>query len=106
MFGRSLSIAYTALRRLGLTRSKSDFSTRFCGRGKTYLRDFELRPGRDNVRVPVGTVNVLRANLCAVVQQVPVAIGGEIRPVIELIDRSAVVAELLTSRSPRSWPGA
>lgn len=104
MLGRGLSNTYIALRHLGVTRSKIDFSMRFCERGKTYLRDFELRDGRDIVRVPAITVIVLRAKLCELVNQVPTSIADEIRQIIDQIDRATKVAELLTSRAPRSWP--
>src|SRR5215213_6636218 len=84
--GYMLLKTYINMRDIGLTRCKRDFSTRWLGRGKTYLRDFEFRDGRDGVKVPTITVIKLRSRLQAVADRVPAGIRSEIELVIKSID--------------------
>lgn len=94
MLGISLKNAYTALRELGLVRSKYDYCRRFLGRGTTYLKDYG-RDGRDMARVSPKTVATLRTRLCAIAERVPAGLAAEIMHIVEEIDRSCQIADLL-----------
>jgi hypothetical protein len=83
---------------LGMTRSKPDFSQKWLGRGKTYVRDFTFREGREWVRVSTPTITTLRTRLRAVADRMPRGIRAEIEGVIAFIDQSTVVADLLSRR--------
>jgi hypothetical protein len=97
MLACSLTNAYQIMLKLGLVRSKRDYSRRWLGRGQTYLRDYELR-GRDFVQVPTITVTRLRTRLRAVADRVPAGIRMEIEAVIDTIDQGTAVADLLSRR--------
>lgn len=96
MLGHGLTNTYLKMLDLGLTRSKRDFARRWLGRGKTYLRDFELREGRDIVRVSTTTVTTLRTRLRAVANRMPAGIAAEIMSVVQDIDRACHVADLIS----------
>jgi hypothetical protein len=98
MLGYRLKNTYIKMLELGLTRSKRDFATRWLGRGKTYLRDFEYREGRDAVRVPPKTVARLRTRLRALADRMPAGVRADIEVVIHGIDQGTVVADLLARR--------
>jgi len=98
MLGHGLTNTYLKMLDLGLTRSKRDFAKRWLGRGKTYLRDFELREGRDVVRVSTPTVTTLRTRLRAVADRMPRGIRTEIEGIIASIDQGIAVADLLSRR--------
>jgi hypothetical protein len=95
MIGYELMKAYRAMGDLGLMRSQPDFSMRWCGRGKTYLRDFGLREGREGVRVPPRTLALLRSLLHATAMRMPSGLRGEIEQIIVWIEQSDAVADLL-----------
>lgn len=96
MLGSSLMKTYKAMVDLGLVRSKRDFGRRWCGRGRTYLRDFEQRAGRDRTRVSSVTVATLRGRLCAVAARVPNTVAADVLRIVEMIDRDTAVADLMT----------
>jgi hypothetical protein len=98
MLGYRLTITYLMMLELGLTRSKRDFARRWLKRGKTYLRDFEIRQGRDGVRVSTLTVTTLRTQLRAVADRMPRGIRVEIEGIIASIDQSTAIADLLSRR--------
>ncbi len=98
MTGYMLLKTYINMRDIGLTRCKRDFATRWLGRGKTYLRDFEFRDGRDGVKVPTVTVMKLRSRLQAVAERVPPGIRSEIEFVVASIDQGLAVTDLLYRR--------
>jgi hypothetical protein len=99
MTGRGLLKTYLKLREIGITRSKRDFSTRWLGHGKTYLRDFEFRDGREGVLVPSNTVARLQARLRALADRMPAALSADIEAVISGIDRAVAVTDLLARRA-------
>lgn len=98
MTGRGLLITYIKLREIGITRSKRDFAIRLLGRGKTFVRDYEQREGRDAVRVPPKTVARLRMRLRALADRMPSGIRADIEAVIHGIDQGTMVADLLARR--------
>jgi hypothetical protein len=98
MTGRGLLNTYISLRDIGITRNKRDFAIRLLGRGKTFVRDFEHREGRDAVRVPPKTVARLRTRLRALADRMPSGIRADIEGVIHGIDRDVAVADLLSRR--------
>jgi hypothetical protein len=98
MTGSGLLNTYVKLREIGITRNKRDFAIRLLGRGKTFVRDFEHREGRDAVRVPLKTVARLRTRLRALADRMPSGIRADIESVIHGIDRDVAVADLLSRR--------
>lgn len=94
MLGVSLLNSYSALRDLGLVRSKRDYCRRLLGRGPSYLTDY-ARDGRDMARVSPKTVAVLRARLCAIAGRLPTVIAAEVMEVVQGIDRACQVADLI-----------
>lgn len=98
MTGYMLVRTYDAMRRLGLTRSQPDFSRRWCGRGKTYLRDYVLREGREDARVSPETVAMLRSQLRALAARMPAGLRGEVEDIIDRVEQGNAIANLLTRR--------
>jgi hypothetical protein len=98
MTGHGLMKTYCAMRALGLTRSQPDFSLRWCGRGKTYLRDFALREGREGVRVSPRTVALLRSRLRSMAARMPSGLRSEIEEIISRIEQADAVTNLLARR--------
>jgi hypothetical protein len=94
MIAFRLLATYERLRQIGLVRSKRDFA-RWLGRGKTYLRDYEYKIGRDAVRVPACTVEKLHARIAAVAARVPARVAGDLQEVLREIERDGRVADLL-----------
>lgn len=92
MLGRNLLVTYRRMVGVGLARSGRDFSKRWLGRGKTYVRDFEHRAGRDNVVVPDRTVLFLRDRLCRVAAKLPAPLASEIRAIVAEIDHARAIA--------------
>jgi hypothetical protein len=95
MIAFRLLATYERLRQIGLVRSKRDFAQRWLGRGKTYLRDFEYKVGRDAVRVPARTVEKLYARIAAVAARVPARVARDLHEVMREIERDGRVADLL-----------
>lgn len=95
MTGYRLSKIYEILREIGLVRSKRDFARRWLGHGKTYLRDYEFKLGRNVLCVPVGTVEKLRARIVALAARVPARIAHDLNEIIRDIDRDSRVANML-----------
>ncbi len=96
MNGHSLLKTYRAMLAMGLTRSQPDFSIRWCGRGKTYLRDFALREGRDRAPVPPFTADLLRSRLQATAARMPCYLRREIEAVVAWVDRAEIVEAQLS----------
>lgn len=97
MLARNLIRVYRMMRELGLTKSKQDYCRFWLSRGRTYLRDLEVRD-REDVLIPVVTVKHLRTRLRAVSDRVPRRFRNDIEHVIEVIDEGYAVAELLSRR--------
>lgn len=95
MTGNMLASTYVAMRRLGLTRSQADFSMRWCGHGKTYLRDFALRKGRQGARVSHRAVAQLRSKLRALEARMPAGLRVEVGQIIAQIEQGVAVANML-----------
>jgi hypothetical protein len=95
MIAFRLLATFERLRQIGLVKSKRDFAQRWLGRGKTYLRDYEYKIGRDAVRVPACTVEKLRARIAAVAACVPACIARDLHEVMREIQRDVQVADLL-----------
>jgi hypothetical protein len=95
MIAFRLLATYERLRQIGLVRSKRDFAQRWLGRGKTYLRDYEYKVGRDAVRVPARTVEKLHARIAAVAARVPARVASDLHEVMREIERDGRVADLL-----------
>lgn len=98
MMGRNLITVYEALRSAGFVRSKRDFATRWLGRGKTYMRDYEYKVGRDGTRVSPGTVARLRRLLTEIAARSSVAVKADLSKIILDIDRDCRVVEMLRRR--------
>jgi hypothetical protein len=79
----------------GLVRSKRDFSQRWCGRGKTYLKDYECRSHRDFATVSPATIEALCDRLRAIAACAPHAVALDIRHVIGMIGQEVHVAAIL-----------
>ena len=95
MIAVRLLATYERLRQIGLVKSKRDFAQRWLGRGKTYLRDYEYKSGRDAVRVPVCTVEKLRERIAAVAARVSARIASDLHEVLREIQRDARVADAI-----------
>jgi hypothetical protein len=93
MIALRLLATYERLRQIGLVRSKRDFAQRWLGRGKTYLRDYEYKIGRDAVRVSARTVEKLHARIAAVAARVPAGVASDLHEVMCEIERDARVAD-------------
>lgn len=96
MFGAHLIENYTAMRDLGLVRSKRDYARRWLGRGKTFLKDYEFRD-RGWRRVSPAAIGLLRENLTTVAARLPSAVADEIKALIDRIDRDERVAATMTA---------
>lgn len=96
MFGVHLLQNYVVMRDLGLVRSKRDYATRWLGRGKTFLKDYEFRD-RDWRRVSPTTTAQLRRNLTSVAARSPSAVAREIRMLLNRMDRDERVAATMAS---------
>lgn len=97
MLGCNLKRTYETLVKMGLVRSKRQFSRDYLARGWSYLREYEQR-NRDEVVVSKSTVLALRTRLNIVIRLVPPGIAAEIDQVIRAIDRDAHVTTLLGLR--------
>lgn len=86
---------YEKLRHVGVVRSKRDFARRWLKRGKTYLRDYEHKAGRDAMWVPLSTVHNLRSRIAATATRVSASIASDLDEVIREIDRDRRLADLL-----------
>ena len=95
MIAFRLLATYERLRQIGLVRSKRDFAQRWLGRGKTYLRDYEYKVGRDAVRVPARTVETLHARIAALASRVPARIASDLHEVLREIERDGRVADIV-----------
>jgi hypothetical protein len=95
MIAFRLLATYERLRQIGLVRSKRDFAQRWLGRGKTYLRDYEYKIGRNAMRVPACTVEKLHARISAVAARVPARIASDLHEVLRDIERDTRVADVL-----------
>lgn len=103
MYGAQLIRHYWSMKELGLVRSKRDFTQRWLGRGKTYLRDIEFR-GREWRPVSTVTTARLRAGLINVAKRSPACVAAEIMQVLAAIDRDNAVARELDGSRRRSRP--
>lgn len=95
MIASRLLTTYERLRQIGLVRSKRDFARRWLGRGKTYLRDYEYRSGREAMRVSARTVEKLHVRIAAIAARVPARIASDLHEVMREIERDGRVADLL-----------
>jgi hypothetical protein len=95
MIAFRLLATYERLRQIGLVRSKRHFARHWLGRGKTYLRDYEYKIGRNAVRVPARTVEKLYARISAVAARVPARIASDLHEVMREIERDTRVANVL-----------
>ena len=95
MIGLRLLATYERLRQIGLVKSKRDFAQRWLGRGKTYLRDFEYKVGRDAMRVSARTVEILHGRIAAVAARVPARVASDLHEVLREIERDSRVADML-----------
>lgn len=95
MIAFRLLATYERLRQIGLVRSKRDFAQRWLGRGKTYLRDYEYKIGRDAVRVSACTVEKLHAKIAAIAARVPARIASDLQEVLREIERDIRVADMV-----------
>jgi hypothetical protein len=95
MIAFRLLATYERLRRIGLVRSKRDFAQRWLGRGKTYVRDYEFKIGRNAMTVPPRTVRKLHARIAAVAARVPARVASDLNDVLRDIERDCRVADLL-----------
>lgn len=86
---------YARLREIGLVKWKRHFAQNWLGHGKTYLRDYEFKIGRDTARVPAHTVEKLHARIAAVAARVPAYVASDLREVMREIERDCRVADLL-----------
>ena len=96
MFGVHLLQNYTALRDLGLVRSKRDYARRWLGRGKTFIKDYEFRD-RGWRRVSPAATALLRRNLIGVAARSPSAVAREIGALIDRMDRDERVAATMVA---------
>lgn len=94
MTGKMLIDLYYAMARVGLVKSKRDFSRRYLGRGLTYFRDFEQR-NRLSSRVPSRSVDTLQKRLKALLPLLPHAIASEVGHIIAQIERGCRIADQL-----------
>lgn len=93
MIGRNLSVIYTMMHAACLVRSKRDFSRRWLGRGKTFLKDFEQRPERHFRRVSPRSIARLRARLLRIAAISPRSLRPDIEKIIREIDSSCAFAD-------------
>lgn len=91
---RNLILIYDRLRQLGAVGNKRAFARIWLGRGRTYLGDF-VGDDRLGAIVPTIVVDRLRSRLEAVADRTPHGVAGEIRSVIESIDRALTIHRLL-----------
>lgn len=95
MLGVSLIKLYEIMREAGLVRSKRDFSRRWLGRGRQFLRDYEQRFDRHMREVSPETVSALRARLCALAPFTSKAVASTIMDIVRVLDKARLVAEAL-----------
>jgi hypothetical protein len=95
MLGRNLLDTYKAMREAGLVGSKRQFARLWLRRGKTYLRDFEHRPERLDLRVADRTVAALRGRLIAVAALSSKRVADRIDKVVADIDSGCRVSEFI-----------
>ncbi len=94
MLGRNLSDVYKVMRDAGFVGSKRQFSRRWLGRGKTYLRDYE-NPERLDLRVSDKTVAALRGRLLAVAALSSKPVADRIDRIVADIDSACRVSEFI-----------
>ena len=98
MHAYTLTMIYERMRKLGLIASKREFSKIWCGKGRTYLRDY-IDDDRLHATVPHHVVTRLRDRLTAVADRTPAGVAREVREVVETIDRATMVHRSLA----RDW---
>jgi len=90
MHAYTLTTVYDRMRKLGLVASKREFSLLWCGKGRTYLRDY-IDDDRLYATVPSTVVSRLRDRLTAVADLIPVGVARDVREVVETIDHASMV---------------
>lgn len=98
MRGHNLTTIFNIMRDAGLVRSKRDFATHWLGRGKTYLRDYEYRAGRDTARVSPGTVKRLQRLLTEIAARSSLPVKQDLLALVARIEMDCRVADLLDRR--------
>lgn len=99
LYGHQLISIADAVITLGLANSHQSFSVHFCGRDRSYLRDFKRRGGA-TARVSPHTVLSVRSCLAEAASLRP-DLASEIEKIDVAIVRDMRVANLLGRRSYR-----
>ena len=100
MYGNQLLNTFERLRALGLTDSRSAFSTRWCGRSEDLCRDYARRGG-STARVNPLVVARLRQRLAEAATLLPDDLAAQVREIDAIIVRDVQVADLLGRRAVR-----
>lgn len=99
IYGHQLLAIADAVIALGLTHSHQSFSVNFCGRDRSYLRDFKRRGGAV-ARVSPHTVLTVRLNLAEAAALRP-DLSSDIQRIEATIIRDLRVGSILGRRSYR-----
>jgi hypothetical protein len=98
MDGRCLFRLYVQMEKIGLCSNRREFSTAWCAKGKSYLRDFR-DDGRLHARIPDSVVDVIVAKLRAVAAHTPPGIAKDILELVRGIERDKFVYSVLSRRT-------